>query len=288
MVSSISGPRGKQRLAFFGFFAVAIIIFFFTTMRGSTPTLGNNSCHTTRSLHTPPAQQVRKHTYLDLNNLNSTKFGKQAREHVLVLTTLQNDEQYMDNYFNLLDRSTYPNKLISIGLLVSDSTDGTMDEINFHVNRLQNRWSNRFYEIDVFQKDFQFEDRKDDTSLDSKRATMARARNFLLASALKEYHSWVAWIDVQLHSYPASIFSDLMLADSDVVVPNCLLYKEDGSFWAFDRNNWQETDNSLERQQQMPENQVLMEGSNYRLYYIDTASNSRHTYTYHFLVNRLQ
>ncbi|OAD05513.1 glycosyltransferase family 62 protein [Mucor lusitanicus CBS 277.49] len=203
---------------------------------------------------------MRHHNYMDLNNLNSTRFGKEANEHVLVLTPLQNDERYLDHYFQLLDKTNYPNHLISIGLLVSDSTDDTLEKLYDTVHRLQNRWRNRFYEIDVYQKDFRLDEKPNDTSLNSRRATLARAKNFLLTAALREHHSWIAWVDVKLHSYPATIFSDLMLVDGDVVVPNCLLKRQDDEFWGFDRNNWQESDLSLEKQQNAAEHEVLMEG----------------------------
>ncbi|KAF1804549.1 glycosyltransferase family 62 protein [Mucor lusitanicus] len=199
---------------------------------------------------------------MDLNNLNSTRFGKEANEHVLVLTPLQNDERYLDHYFQLLDKTNYPNHLISIGLLVSDSTDDTLEKLYDTVHRLQNRWRNRFYEIDVYQKDFRLDEKPNDTSLNSRRATLARAKNFLLTAALREHHSWIAWVDVKLHSYPATIFSDLMLVDGDVVVPNCLLKRQDDEFWGFDRNNWQESDLSLEKQQNAAEHEVLMEDYN--------------------------
>lgn len=270
MVSSLSTFRGKQRIIIIGLI-ILIGIFYFCQFDqlpqyhvGEQEPAYQYSCHITRSIVTAPLDNqtipIRQHTYLNLNDLNSTIIGKRSKEHVLVLTPVGNDEEYLDNYFNLLDKSTYPNELISIGLLVSDSTDDTLEKIYQHVHRLQNRWRHNFYTIDVYQKDFGLESKIDDTSLNSKRATLARARNFLLSIALKEYHSWVVWVDIQLYSYPVSIFEDLMLADADVVVPNCLKKRDDGEFWGFDRNNWQESDASLKYQQELSSNQVLMEG----------------------------
>lgn len=275
MVSSLSTFRGKQRLIVVGFLLVAGLFYFYLFDQlpqyqhvGETEPAYPYSCHITRSLIGSPAPDnetlpIRQHTYLNLNDLNSTAAGKQQKEHVLVLTTVGNDEAYLDNYFDLLDKSSYPNALISIGLLVSDSTDDSLEKIYQHVNRLQTRWRNTFDTIDVYQKDFGVPSKVDDTSLDSKRATLARARNFLLSISLKEYHSWVVWVDIQLYSYPQSIFEDLMMADVDVVVPNCLLKRDDDEFWGFDRNNWQESDHSLKYQQELPLNQVLMEGKSF-------------------------
>lgn len=279
MVSSISTFRGKQRLILVGLIFIIGILYFtgFDQLVDFNEESDNlqyqYNCHITRSLASSPEEEldtninltevVRHHNYLNLNNLNSTVHGKQSREHILVLTTLQNDDKYLDNYFNLLDGSTYPNGLISIGLLVSDSTDNTLENLHARVGKLQARWRNRFYNIGVYEKDFELDSKVDDTSLHSRRATLARSRNFLLTTALKEYHSWVVWVDVKLHSYPKTIFEDLMKTDSDVVVPNCLQHRrDDNEFWAYDRNNWQETDHSLKQQQYYSDDQVLMEDYN--------------------------
>jgi hypothetical protein len=269
MVSSISIFRGKQRIIVLGLIFIIGILYFTgydqLVKLSEQVNDGQYSCHMARSIISPEESDnvteiIRQHNYLNLNDLNSTMYGKQSKEHILVLTTLQNDEQHLDNYFNLLDTSSYPNELISIGLLVSDSTDNTLEKLNTQVEQLQERWRNKFYNIGVYQKEFQIDTKKDDTSLHSRRATLARARNFLLTAALREYHSWVVWVDIKLYSYPSTIFEDLMLTDSDVVVPNCLQKRDDNEFWAYDRNNWQETDHSLKQQQHYSEDQVLMEG----------------------------
>lgn len=67
-------------------------------------------------------------------------------------------------------------------------------------------------------------------------------------------------MDVDLSRYPATIFDDLMQQDVDVIVPNCLLDTPDGSFWGYDRNNWQETDHSLRFQHTIGDDFVMLEG----------------------------
>lgn len=49
---------------------------------------------------------------------------------------------------------------------------------------------------------------------------MARARNWLGSVALKPYHSWVYWRDVDVETIPTTIMEDLMHHDKDVIVPN--------------------------------------------------------------------
>ncbi|KAI8139868.1 hypothetical protein BJV82DRAFT_488300, partial [Fennellomyces sp. T-0311] len=179
-------------------------------------------------------------------------------EHLLVLTPLLPENTvFLERYFQLLDKSTYPNHLISIGLLATDTS--SLEEVSVLVRRLQRRWFRRFHEISVYQKNFEFGLNHDDPY---DLTIMARARNYLLSSALRDFHSWVAWVDVDLVQYPPSIFDDLIKVDKDVVVPNVLEYRQDHSFWGYDKSNWAETDYSLEMQKWVGQDYILMEGYN--------------------------
>ncbi|KAI7905033.1 uncharacterized protein BX663DRAFT_430398 [Cokeromyces recurvatus] len=187
--------------------------------------------------------------------------------HVLVLSIVQNHQDYIDHFFQLLDNTHYSNNRISIALLVSDSSDQSLEKLYTAIHQFQNRWrqTQTFYKIDVYEKNFQLDSRPDtmEDPLNSKRAYLARAKNFLLTASLREYHEWVSWIDIELYDYPRTIFGDLIKFDMDVIVPNCLLKREDDNeFWGYDRDNWQESDLSLERQYNLPEHEVLMEDYN--------------------------
>ncbi|KAI7856571.1 Anp1-domain-containing protein [Circinella umbellata] len=186
------------------------------------------------------------HTSCHAASLNATANARDHNEHILILTPLiKGSSVHLERFFNQLDKSTYPNHLISIGLLATDSSDENENKIlESYVRHYQGRWFKRFHEINVYQRNFEFLNNDEPYDL----TIMARARNFLLAASLRDFHSWVAWIDVDVVKYPAAIFEDLMRADVDVIVPNCLLYREDNAFWGYDRNNWAETDYSLEMQ----------------------------------------
>ncbi|OBZ89311.1 Mannan polymerase II complex anp1 subunit [Choanephora cucurbitarum] len=208
--------------------------------------------------------------FTDFNRLSSSPTkAKQKKEKVLVLTPLKDAERYLDRYFELLDRTSYPNHLISIGFLVSDSSDNTLGSLERHIHQLQSRnkwnWQHQpFDSIKIYQKDFDFElpsERRHTYEMQPlRRSIMARSRNWLLSAAMRADISWVAWIDVDVVEYPVSIFEDLMAADGDVVVPNCLLQREDHAFWAYDKNNWQETDESRKIQETLEDDFVLLEG----------------------------
>ncbi|KAI8978398.1 Anp1-domain-containing protein [Pilobolus umbonatus] len=183
---------------------------------------------------------------------------------ILVLTPLKNAAPYLDRYFELLDRTTYPNHLISIAFVVSDSSDDTLSSLEFKVQNLLRRWSHRFDSIRIFKKDFHFDLPSEDRHIYElqplRRSIMARSRNWLLSVAMKSDIHWVAWVDVDVIEYPETIFQDLIKVNEDIVVPNCLLYRDNHEFWAYDRNNWQETDKSREIQKDLPDDFVLLEG----------------------------
>ncbi|RCI06168.1 Mannan polymerase II complex anp1 subunit [Rhizopus stolonifer] len=177
--------------------------------------------------------------YMNLNNM--------SQEHVLILTPLKNAEPYLDRYFELLDSLDYPKHLISLAFLVSDTTDNTMDMLYQHANA--------YHRMDIFVKDFSYRlpqsNRHGFDIQPLRRSFMARSRNYLLTAALREEHSWVLWLDVDIVQYPTHILKDLQSLNLDIVVPNCLKYTEDGSFWGYDKNNWQETVESIALQQSL-------------------------------------
>ncbi|CEP09049.1 hypothetical protein [Parasitella parasitica] len=267
--------RGNKRLAVF---VLAILSFltlsFFTFSKSS---LGLNACgRTIRSLNEAVALSSStggnnqraggQAKFINLNDLEATANAKDQQEHVIILTPLKNAEAYLPRYFELIDRLSYPKDLISVAFLVSDTTDDTVSILREKADEFLNRQdpSQRYHEIAIYEKDFDFqlpEDKRHTFELQPlRRSFMARSRNYLLTAALREYHSWVLWLDVDVVEYPESILEDLQSVDVDVVVPNCLLETEDGSFWAYDKNNWQETEKSIEMQKDLDPEYVLLEG----------------------------
>lgn len=258
--------RGGKRLAL-----LAVLFTAFTVYILSKFSRSHTTCHAARSLYQLRSFSEENHTssssssyYLNLNSLNATAQAAERGERLLVLTPLlsrADAADHLERYFDLLDKTTYPNRLISIGLLITDSMDGALEVVEAQVKRLENRWFNRFHEIHVYTRDFPFLQSTAQDTIAYRRTVMARARNFLLASALRDYHSWVAWLDVDLVQYPATIFDDLMrVSHADVIVPNCLMFRTDQCFWAYDRSNWQDTDYSLERQKHFGQDYVFVEG----------------------------
>ncbi|SAM00366.1 hypothetical protein [Absidia glauca] len=279
-MSSLHTFRGRKRLAL----AIGLLtcVFLYAFYQGNTHS-SVSTCHNTRSLESSRRtlswkgliNHISQPYYRDLNTLDATSNALQNQERILVLTPLlKNDAvNHLERYFDLLDKSTYPNHLISIGLLIpssssSSATEELVESLTKLVNRLQRRWFHAFHEITIYQRDFHFDfdpsteqQQRDHFKLQPyRRSILARARNYLLSAALQDDHSWVAWMNVDLLSYPATIFEDLIRHNVDVIVPNSLLHTDDGSFWAYERNNWQETDGSMRFQMSVGDDFVMLEG----------------------------
>jgi glycosyltransferase involved in cell wall biosynthesis len=156
---------------------------------------------------------------------------------VLVLTPVKNARAYLDAYFALLDRLTFPHERISLGLLESDSTDGTFAEIEQRLPEL----NLRFRRAQAWKRDFGFHLPADlprwAPSLQIPRRTiLAKSRNHLLMRALDD-EDWVLWIDVDVTDYPADIVERLLAYGKDILHPHCVT-EPDGP--TFDLNAWRE------------------------------------------------
>lgn len=206
------------------------------------------------------------YSFTNMNNDNSqAEKNNNESGHVLILTPFKQSVQFIDRFFDNVNKLTYPHHLISLGFLVSDSTDGTIEKLKERAEQESKvkDWR-KFHNIAIFQKDFKFEmasneDRHAFEVQVKRRVVMAKSRNTLLSAALTERHEWVLWLDGDVTDYPETLLQELISLDKDVLVPNCFWhsYNEEGGY---DKNNWQETKESWELQESMPEEQVLVEG----------------------------
>jgi hypothetical protein len=107
---------------------------------------------------------------------NSTSTLETQHDHVLILTPLKNAADILPTYFTLLDQLTYPADKLSIGFLVSDSTDDTAEVLQ----RLLDERQRRFKRATVLQRNYHFElahDQRHDFNVQSaRRSVMAKGR----------------------------------------------------------------------------------------------------------------
>ena len=170
--------------------------------------------------------------FTDLNSVDSTVRPIQNEERVLILTPLKDASSHIAKYFDLLSELTYPHNLIDIAFLVSDPTDDTLAVLSTELDRVQKRKDRvPFRSAQIVQKDFgavttqKVEDRHSFAAQPARRKAIARARNYLLATALKPEHSWVYWRDVDIQDSPAKILDDLIAHNKDVIVPNIWFHR---------------------------------------------------------------
>ena len=165
---------------------------------------------------------------VDLNPIVSTNRAHLNKERVLILTPLRDAAFYLNKYFDLLSELTYPHDLIDLGFLVGDSTDDTLAVLASELNRIQSRTDSvPFHSVTIVEKNFggaldnmDVESRHGFAAQGPRRKAIARARNYLLYSALQPEHAWVYWRDVDMVDSPKKIIEDFVAHDKDVLVPS--------------------------------------------------------------------
>ena len=169
--------------------------------------------------------------YYDLSNVQGTARGWEREERILLCVPLRDAEAHLPMLFSHLRNFTYPHNLIDLAFLVSDSKDSTLSLLSDNLEALQADAdpAQPYGEISIIEKDFgqkveqDVESRHGFAAQASRRKLMAQARNWLLSAALRPYHSWVYWRDVDVETAPFTILEDLMRHNKDVIVPSeCL------------------------------------------------------------------
>ncbi|KAK2594424.1 hypothetical protein QQS21_007878 [Conoideocrella luteorostrata] len=227
-----------------------------------TPVVFNH--HAPLKVDSPTIQNV------DLNPIKSTRKAVANEERILLLTPLKDAAAHISKYFELLAELSYPHHLIDLGFLVSDSKDDTLAVLASELDRIQKRPDKiPFRSATVVQKDFDFhlsqdvEFRHSFEAQGPRRKAMGKARNYLLATALKPEHSWVYWRDVDIANSPAQILEDFIAHDKDVLVPNIWFHRYENGVdieGRFDYNSWVESDKGRRLADSLDKDVVLAEG----------------------------
>ncbi|KAL2023966.1 hypothetical protein VTK56DRAFT_201 [Thermocarpiscus australiensis] len=208
--------------------------------------------------------------YYDLSNVQGTARGWEREERILLCVPLRDAEPHLPMFFSHLRNFTYPHRLIDLAFLVSDSKDRTLEVLTRNLEEIQASEDESMYfgEISIIEKDFgqtvnqDVESRHGFAAQAPRRKLMARARNWLLSAALRPYHSWVYWRDVDVETAPFTILEDLMRHNKDVIVPNVWRPLPDwlGGEQPYDLNSWQESETALALADTLDEDAVIVEG----------------------------
>jgi len=199
-------------------------------------------------------------TFKDMNLLSTTDAG--SYNDLILVTALVRSHQLnnLPKLISLLGTLSYPSHKLALAFLLTDPSTGsqTVFEHIIHHNEHQ------FHSISAYAKSMLMELPADKNKVFELqpliRAQWARARNYLTRSALRDEHKWVLALDVNLEHAPSDILQQLMAAEVDVVVPNCMIRRSDGLIWGFDKANWQETELSLTFTDNALEDYVYLEG----------------------------
>lgn len=156
-------------------------------------------------------------------------------DRVLILTPMKNAARHLDQYFANLSALAYPASHLSLGFLVSDSTDDTWLNLEARLSQVRQR----FHDVNLVKRDFGFQlppgvDRWSPAYQMARRSVLARSRNHLLFAALAD-EDWVLWLDADVTSYPPNILQLLLSTEKKVVHPHCVV-KPGGR--TFDGNSW--------------------------------------------------
>ena len=203
--------------------ALAVGFLFFVWPRRSLPPLLSLGL-----LSTTDDFELETVRYYDLTNVQGTARGWEREERILLCVPLRDAESHLPMFFSHLRNFTYPHHLIDLAFLVSDSKDKTLERLSEMLEALQadENPKQNYGEISIIEKDFgqkvnqDVESRHGFAAQASRRKLMAQARNWLLSAALRPYHSWVYWRDVDVETAPFTILEDLMRHNKDVIVPS--------------------------------------------------------------------
>ncbi|KJZ79396.1 hypothetical protein HIM_00865 [Hirsutella minnesotensis 3608] len=221
-------------------------------------------------LSSPAELELETVRYYDLTNVQGTARGWEREERILLCVPLRDAEAHLAMFFSHLRNFTYPHRLIDLAFLVSDSKDKTLEVLSQNLERIQGDPDPKqpYGEISIIEKDFgqkvnqDVESRHGFAAQASRRKLMAQARNWLLSAALRPYHSWVYWRDVDVETAPFTILEDLMRHNKDVIVPNVWRPLPDwlGGEQPYDLNSWQESETALALADTLDEDAVIVEG----------------------------
>lgn len=154
---------------------------------------------------------------------------------ILILTPVKEAAHHLDAYLAGLDRLTYPRAALSLGLLESDSRDGTFELLSARLERLREG----FRRVTLLRHHFGFHmppgvPRWAPAHKLERWGVLARSRNRLLMGALAD-EEWVLWLDVDVIDYPPDVIERLLATGKEIVTPHCVIAPGGPTF---DLNAW--------------------------------------------------
>lgn len=200
---------------------------------------------------------------------------------IAILTPVRNSEGALHKYRSQVSSLTYPHELLSVYFGEDGSTDNTFKESNRTAIILKNQ--HNFTEAKAIRLNisggFQGPQhrRHEEWQQKTRRAHMAIARNLLMRYALQQNeYDYILWIDCDIEEFPPDLVQQMLFAKSDVVAVSCLMQSP---FYKvkYDRNSWKETNVSLQVQNKLEPEALVLEGyrKTLRVYLPDLKAEGR-------------
>jgi mannan polymerase complexes MNN9 subunit len=199
---------------------------------------------------------------------------------VLILTPLKDARGHWERYLDLLNQIDYPKHLLSLGVLVSDSKDGTWDACMDVFERVKRKESDfpgdflkEYRHLTLLKADFGLviADRHQEGVQLQRRSVLAKSRNTLWTSALKD-EDFVLWIDSDLRLIPSDSLLAMIKKNKPVLIANCLELQQDGTLAHYDLNSWINTKQSIEKLSQIPSDKLVLEGHSQNIQRLQLAT----------------
>ena len=154
---------------------------------------------------------------------------------VLVLTPVKNASKHLPGYVDRIRSLQWPRTRLRLGMLESDSEDGTWEQLR----AIERKLSKSVSRVTLVKRDFGYKipegmPRWQPEIQMDRRCILAKARNQLLFRALQD-EDWVLWLDVDVIDYPRDIIKKLIAFGLDIVHPHCVTQAGGRTF---DRNAW--------------------------------------------------
>jgi glycosyltransferase involved in cell wall biosynthesis len=156
------------------------------------------------------------------------------RPRVLILTPVKDAVPHLPRYLQAVLALDWPKDRLSLGLLESDSGDGTYERLC----ELRTTLQRRFDRVTIARRNFGFRPavhRWARPIQRQRRSVLARSRNELLAQSLAPDHEWVLWIDVDVIGFAPDLIQRLIAARKQVVVPRVVSARTGDTY---DLNTW--------------------------------------------------
>lgn len=209
------------------------------------------------SLNTQAATQFQGVSFDNLNQENA----ENTSSNVLLLSLLYpSDVAQFDDFVKLIRNLDYPKSRLSIAFLLVNPVPTTLHAIRQHIQHAHLGFPSRFYSKTFDHNLVALGDEPIFELQPLWLSSKARARNYLLQTALTKDYDYVLWLEPSLSEIPQSLVQDLIETNADIVAPNVMKRLDGADEWGFDRRNWQETELSKSLHGSVPEDFVFMEG----------------------------